>query len=293
MSFNKNKINSDGSINLYKYTGEDLNEYSDDTQTILNAESDKIRICFLDTETTGVNREKDYVIEIALKCIEINKITGDELRVITGYESLHDPGIPIPPESTKIHEITDKDVKGHSIDWDKVSEILNISQLIVAHNASFDRPFVEKNCEISKRKIWACSVQDIDWLERGFKNKKQELLCIWHGFYYGSHRAMIDVDALIHLVNNPLYKDRKPVLELIENARKPWVKVYASNSKIEDKDILKENNYRWDPGQKVWHKTITNSDIDDERMWLNDNIYNGNFSGKFIEILPVDKYKNN
>ena len=36
-----------------------------------------------------------------------------------------------------------------------------------------------------------------------------------------------------------------------------------------------------------------NTDIDDERIWLNDNIYNGNFSGKFIEILPVDKYKNN
>ena len=79
MSFNKNKINSDGSINLYKYTGEDLKEYSGDTQTILNAESDKIRICFLDTETTGVNREKDYVIEIALKCIEINKLDGYQI----------------------------------------------------------------------------------------------------------------------------------------------------------------------------------------------------------------------
>ena len=291
MSFIKNKINSDGSINLYKYTGADLNEYSNDIQTILNAESDKIRICFLDTETTGVNKEKDHVIEIALKCIEINKLTGDELSVITGYESLHDPEIPIPPESTKIHEITDEDVKGCSIDWDKVSEILNISQLIVAHNASFDRPFVEKHCNLSKTKIWACSIQDVDWMERGFKNKKQELLCIWHGFYYGSHRAMIDVDALIHLVINPAYKDRKPILELIQNARKPWVKVFASNSKIEDKDILKQNKYRWNPEKKVWHKTITSSDIENERIWLNENIYKGNFSGQFVEILPVDKYK--
>ena len=97
-----------------------------------------------------------------------------------------------------------------------------------------------------------------------------------------------------HYANpSSIYNQGRKAKSLIENARKPWVKVYASNSKIEDKDILKENNYRWDPGQKVWHKIITNTDIDDERIWLDDNIYNGNFSGKFIEILPVDKYKNN
>ncbi len=293
MSFSKKIINENQTINLQEYSGEDLKCESFDIGDIslLDSTSDKIRICFVDTETTGVHKEKDHIIEIALKCIEIDKHDGKNLKVLASYESLQDPGIPIPPESMKIHEITDDDVKGHAINWNEVDDIFKFSQLIVAHNAGFDRPFIERHSIVSQKKIWACSVNDIDWMERGFKNKKQELLCIWHGFYYGSHRAMTDVDALIHLVANPLYETDKPVVELVKNARNSWVKVYAYNSKISDKDLLKERFYRWDPNKRVWHKIIESDKRDEERDWLCDKIYDGNFMGQILEVLPVDKYK--
>ena len=71
---------------------------------------------------------------------------------MASYESLQDPGIPIPLESMKIHEITDDDVKGHSINWNEVDDIFKVSQLIVAHNAGFDRPFIEKHSMVSQKK---------------------------------------------------------------------------------------------------------------------------------------------
>ena len=292
MSFLESQIQDDFSINLYKYEGKDLQDYNNQNLEKLNSTSDRIRICFLDTETTGLNHDKDKIIEIALKCIEINKTNGENLVVIDGYESLHDPGIPIPEQATLINGIKDEDVKNKSIDWNKVSNILDNSQLVVCHNARFDRPFVDRNVEGSKKKIWSCSINDINWVERGFKNKTQELLCIWHGFYYSSHRAMMDVDALIHLLTNKQYSgSEKPIIELIQNARKPKVKVFAYNSKIETKDLLKENQYRWNPNKKVWHKTIKHSDMDNERTWLSETIYNGNFTGQMVEITPIDKYK--
>ena len=148
MSFVKDTINNDNSIHLYKYKGDDLKEYHPDSITDISSNSDKIRICFVDTETTGLNSNKDHIIEIALKCIELNKFTGGNVKVIDGYQSLHDPGVPIPLQATQINGIKDEDVKGKAIDWSVVEDIFKISQLIVAHNASFDRPFVDKNVDI-------------------------------------------------------------------------------------------------------------------------------------------------
>ena len=292
MGFVKDTIKNDNSILLYKYEGDDLKEYDSNVTENFSSASDKIRICFVDTETTGLNNKNDHIIEIALKCIEINKHSGLDMKVIDGYEALQDPGVPIPEQATQINGISDKDVKGKSIDWNIVEIFFNVSQLIVSHNANFDRPFVDNKIEISKRKIWACSLKDIDWLQRGFKSKSQEILCIWHGFYYESHRAMMDVDALIHLITHSINKDRKPIIELIENARKPWVRVYAQNAKIETKDILRENRYRWNPDKRVWYKTIIHAEMEEERKWLSENIYKENFSGEFVEITPIDKYKN-
>ena len=188
-------------------------------------------------------------------------------------------------------------VKGKKIDWEQVNTIFETSQLIIAHNAEFDRGFTDQRLEISKNKIWACSINDIDWDARDFKGVKQELLCIWHGFYYDAHRAMGDVDALIHLVTHASYIDNKPIVELIQNAKRPMCRVEATFAKYEYKNLLKKRSYRWhDPDNgnkddKAWCKLISHEDMDTERKWLNDNVYNNNFQGRFIEISIIDKYK--
>ena len=64
---------------------------------------------------------------------------------------------------------------------------------------------------LSQEQVWLCSMKDINWMERGLNARGQEILCIWHGFYYDSHRAMFDVDALIHLLTHPSYKNEKPI----------------------------------------------------------------------------------
>ncbi len=102
---------------------------------------------------------------------------------------------------------------------------------------------------------------------------------------------MLDVDALIHLVTHSSYVSNKPIVELINNARKPMCQVFAYNSSIAYKDLLRENRYRWNPNNKVWHKIITHDEMENERNWLTENIYQGNFSGQFVEITPIDKYK--
>jgi len=61
-------------------------------------------IVFFDLETTGINIAADRIVEISYLKIETNGIESSKTMLIN-------PTIPIPPESTAIHGITDEDVK--------------------------------------------------------------------------------------------------------------------------------------------------------------------------------------
>jgi len=253
---------------------------------------DKARmICFLDLETTGLNSNKDQIVEIAIKLVSINEIDGQLLGVVDSYESFNDPKIVMDEKNIAIHGITNEMVLGQFIDWDRVKNIFEKSDIVVAHNARFDRSFMDKYFPLSEEKVWACSVNDIDWAGLGFSSRSQELLCIWHGFYYESHRAMTDVDALIHLVTNDSYVDEKPIKQLIANAFQLGYKILALNSSIKLKDDLRNNGYYWNSDNKYWWKIIKENDLEPEKDWLSTNIYNGSFLGQVELVTPADRYK--
>jgi len=279
-------------VTLYKYNGNDIKVDSNLVEEKIDKKSDLIRICFVDLETTGTHKKNDFIIEIALKVIQINKYSGEQLKAIDAYESFQDPGVPIPKEASLINGITDEMVKDHEINWNRVNEILDISQLCVAHNASFDRAFLDRYSDNSKSKIWACSINDINWFEKGFTNFKLELLSHWHGFYYDSHRAMNDVNAMIHLVVHPHYAKDKPIIELINNARKfqsRMIVKFNYNEKLVS--LIKSKRYMFNGSTKEWSKLIPEDELDNEKEWLASNIYDGIFSGLFEQVNLIDKYK--
>ena len=59
----------------------------------------------------------------------------------------------------------------------------------------------------------------------------------------------------------------------------------------ETKDILKSNQYRWNPNKKFWFKRISKDEINNEKVWLTDKVYKGFFKGIIEEISLQDKYK--
>ncbi len=62
-------------------------------------------IAFIDIETTGLNKQQDRIVDICI--IKIHPNGAEET-----LNSVINPNIPIPIESTKIHGIIDTDVKG-------------------------------------------------------------------------------------------------------------------------------------------------------------------------------------
>ena len=260
---------------------------------LLIPSGETILLAFLDVETTGLNYQVDEIIELAVKVISIEKNTGSIINIVNSYESFNESIKPIDEKITKITGINKKMVQGKEIDWNNVEEILKSVDVIISHNASFDKPFIDSNLELSKNKLWACSMKDIDWMEKGFVSSKQEMLCLWHGFYFDAHRAMNDVDALIHLITHPFYENNKPIIELYNNSKIVQYNVWVTNFpyNAEKKDKIKSNGYFWNNEKKLWFKRVPKEELEKEKQYLIKTIYFDTFDGFIEEIDPKDKYK--
>ena len=267
----------------------------------------------VDVETTGLNRAYDQVIEIGIREFEYDKRTGEVLFVNpTPISEFQDPGIELSDETTRLTGITTEMVKGKQINWRQVAKYLAGANLVIAHNAAFDRPFIEKamsyyfesesynlNSEDKenfhsavKNKVWACSLKQINWNSKGYPNAKLEILSIYHGFYTDAHRALCDSDALLHLMTFHDIQTHRPYFhELLTNVRRPVIDISANFAPFEAKDALKSRGYYWDPAKKSWHKTIHKDSLQDEVAWMESYIYNGAFRGTVREIAPTEQFK--
>ena len=246
-------------------------------------------LVFLDFETTGLEAGKDHIIEIgALKI--------DEEGFEHSYSTFVKPPIPnLPSKIISITGITDEML----VDAPKLDECIQDfidfigDATLVAHNAKFDRAFIDKYIDV--KTVWACSQKDIDWMERGFFKIGLEMLCMWHGFYFGAHRAMNDVNATINLIAHSSYNDNSPLIELISNSKKPIFRIVNNFPYNKDHiNLIKSRSkkYYYDPNSKSWIIDINDpDDAENERVWLENNIYNGHFRGEIKKISIFDRYK--
>ena len=113
-------------------------------------------LIFFDLETTGVNITKDRIVEISyIKVFPNGQEQEKTIRV--------NPGMPIPPEATAIHHITDEDVKDKPLFKDIAKDLSHVFEGcdIAGFNSNrFDIPLLMEeflragvNFDISKRKF--------------------------------------------------------------------------------------------------------------------------------------------
>ena len=98
------------------------------------------RILAIDIETTGLYPERgDRILELAAL-----PIAGERIVPEDAFQRFANPGIPIPPEATRINRITDEMVRDAPPLALVLGEFLAyIGELpLVAHNAPFDVGFV-------------------------------------------------------------------------------------------------------------------------------------------------------
>ncbi|MGV0958372.1 MAG: 3'-5' exonuclease [Limnohabitans sp.] len=232
------------------------------------------RVIVLDTETTGLDWRNEKVIELAMLSVLVDTATGQPVGPVTLYESFEDPGKPIPAQITEITGIDDSMVQGQRIDDAAVTALVEQADLIVAHNAGFDRPFVEARWPVFARKAWNCSFAGIDWKKEGSGSAKLEFLASERGWFYDAHRAQVDCHALLQVLSSPLADGQTGLSRLLNGASQTRYKLRATGAPFEAKDKLKSRGYRWDGEGRVWWCSLASDDVlDTECAWLRAQVY--------------------
>ncbi|WP_018096417.1 3'-5' exonuclease [Sinorhizobium meliloti] len=236
-----------------------------------------LRGVILDTETTGLDARRCEVIEIGLVAFTYNA-EGEIGDVVAVYGGLQQPTIAIPPDITRLTGITDAMVAGQSIDIAAVQAIVGPADLIIAHNAGFDRPFCEALSDVFVRKAWACSVSEIDWSGRGFEGTKLGYLIGQSGHFHDGHRAVDDCFALLEVLEQSADGAKlPPFAELYKASQRSRVRIFAENAPFDLKDVLKARGYRWSDGSdgrpKSWWTEVAEEELEAELGFLRKEIY--------------------
>ncbi len=168
-------------------------------------------IVFLDLETTGVDPAKDRIVEVSLVKVQPDGSEEVKTRRIN-------PGMPIPPESTQVHGITDDDVKDEPR-FEQIAKSLAAyiegCDLAGYNSNKFDIPvlaeeFLRAGGDVDLKKRKFVDVQTI------FHKMEQRTLVAAYRFYCdreleGAHSAEADTLATYEVLKAQL--DRYPDLE--------------------------------------------------------------------------------
>jgi DNA polymerase-3 subunit epsilon len=123
-----------------------------------NDDSPKLVAAVVDVETTGTNSDRDKIIELGICHFEYDRQNGQIYKVLGSWEWFEDPGFPIRPEITNMTGITDEMAADQRIDDSAVSDLLDRVVLVIAHNADFDRRFLERRVPVFTTKHWRVAV---------------------------------------------------------------------------------------------------------------------------------------
>ena len=249
-----------------------------------------IRILVLDTETTGLDHSRDKIIELAMLRVDVDTTTGLPVGGVAVYDGLEDPGMNISKEIQGITGISTEMVRGQHLDEARIAAMLDGADLVIAHNASFDRPFCEARIPAFAKLPWGCSFADIDWKKEGQGSAKLTYLAMEKGWFYDAHRAEMDCHALLAVLAEQLpISSQSGLARIVAASRVASYRLQATNAPFEAKDLLKARAYRWNADQKVWHTRLADeAQLTAEFEWLKSAIYANRQAHVQVEKLGAD-----
>jgi len=156
----------------------------------------------VDIETTGLDSDKDEIIEFAIILFSYDPETGSVTKILDEYTSLREPNCPVTRDAPRIHGLTKRKLKGHNLDHVRITKMIKRADFLVAHNAEFDRGFVEQLFPGARSVPWRCSMNGIDWKAHGFFSKGLQNLLWDHDIVpTEKHRALADAKAPVELLS--------------------------------------------------------------------------------------------
>jgi DNA polymerase III subunit epsilon len=262
-------------------------------RTVINPyDGDGNRVAlFVDVETTGLDPAVDEIIELAMVPFTYAG-DGRIYEIREPFRRLRQPSKPIPPAITAINGITNEMVAGASIDAAEIAAFVEGAAPVIAHNAAFDRRFLERLSPAFVPLPWACSQTQIEWANEGYEGTRLVYLAAEAGFFYEEkHRGVADCLAGIEMLATTLPKSGTLALAtLLDKGRRSTWRIWAAGAVFEMKDALKGRGYQWHPGKKCWHIAVDDGDKDAEVEWLSQWVFRRACVPPMDRITAFDRF---
>lgn len=222
------------------------------------------RALLVDAETTGLNAGQDSCIEVGAILYSVqNRISLVQYSCIIPIpeviiNALENPESVLNAMSEVNHisdgalwemlECYDDDVHAQ-LDW-----MAERADVIVAHNAAFDKAFLKQAGWDWSQPAWVCTAEDFEWPKSQSRSRERlTQIAIAYGVpVVDAHRALDDCKLIA-----ALFDKRDDLQEAFELAMRPK-ELYVANVSYDDRQLAKDCGFIWNEIiPRKWAKRLT------------------------------------
>ena len=221
-----------------------------ETQPAIPAPLVPQRLLILDTETTGLDPQRD-------RCIELGAVLFDVPR----RSVLSQVSLLLPCEQNPAQAVNGIDplLTQQPQPWQQglqwFEALLAASDVVVAHNAAFDRQWFGIAPLPAIDKPWLCSMEDIRWpADRHLRSNPsvRDLALAYSVPVWAAHRALTDCIYLAQVFER--CSDLEPLLQQGLEPRR----LYRARLSYEERHKAREAGFRWnEPVSGAWSRRLS------------------------------------
>jgi DNA polymerase-3 subunit epsilon len=215
-------------------------------------------VLVFDIESSGLDRDNDRVIELGYVLWSVEDLTLLECYSALLLGEADNPAQlfnAIPPEALPFG--TDPDIA-----WTIAGQAAQQADLVLAHQADFDRAFVEREAGLYEgaaelmKLTWVCTLEDFVWpIQLAYRNLVS--IALAHGVAVTSaHRAVNDCLLLARLLERVDHVDDLLHLAL-QRASRPKAE-FIARTPYQQKDLVKAAGFHWNG--TVWSRYMAVED---------------------------------
>ena len=207
-------------------------------------------LLIVDTETTGLDPQLDH-------CLEVGVILFD----VSSRQVLAQQSFLLPVESNAAEAINRIPASATNLPqpWRPalgyLQSLMDAADVLVAHNAAFDRQWFGRGHLPATDKRWLCSMEDMCWpSERQLRSRPsvRDLALAYEIPVWAAHRALTDCIYLAEV-----FRRCEDLEQLIERGLEPRQLMRAQVS-YDDRHLARDAGFRWnEPVKGAWARRLS------------------------------------
>lgn len=184
---------------------------------------DSTLVAVVDTETTGLTAD-DEPVSVAVVLLDVSGAKGEMIEEVGAFYGLREPAVPINPQALRIHGLGMDKLRGQVLDYKSLRRLVDSADLLVAHNAKFDRRMLAKLIPKVATAEWGCSIYSLkyDWAKIADGQSLDAICRALEIERPQPHNALADCRALISVLKTRAGIEKRSSTRMARMIQNAW-----------------------------------------------------------------------